>query len=92
MRAGSSAQARPRDPPRPGPPRGHPQRRADRHLSVWFGAAWHGAPIYRRAALAATPPTGPAIIEQMDTTVLLDPGNRATRDRDGNLLIQIDAG
>jgi N-methylhydantoinase A len=58
---------------------------------VWFGAAWHDTPVYRRAALPCdTPVTGPAVIEQMDTTVVLEPGNRASRDRDGNLLIQTD--
>jgi N-methylhydantoinase A len=59
---------------------------------VWFGAAWHETPVYRRAALPGdTALAGPAVIEQMDTTVVLEPGNRATPDRDGNLLIQIGA-
>lgn len=58
---------------------------------VWFGG-WHDTPVYWRdhlpmdAALA-----GPAIIEQMDTTIVVGPGDRVTSDADGNLIITIGA-
>jgi N-methylhydantoinase A len=32
---------------------------------------------------------GPAIIEQMDTTVVVDPGAGVTQDADGNLIIEV---
>ena len=32
---------------------------------------------------------GPAILEQMDTTILLEPSDRASSDQDGNIFIQV---
>ena len=57
---------------------------------VWFEDGWQETPVYRREALPlnATLP-GPAIIEQMDTTVVIEPGNRMRQDADGNLIITI---
>ena len=56
---------------------------------VWFDG-WHETPIYWRDFL---PPDavieGPAIIEQMDTTILIEPGDRATQDHDGNIIITL---
>ena len=58
---------------------------------VYFAGAWHGAKIYRRERL---PPgarlAGPAIIEQMDSTLVLDPGARAEVDELGNILVTVD--
>ena len=57
---------------------------------VRFAAAWHSTPIYARHRLpAAAALAGPAIIEQMDTTTVLAPGDRAEQDGDGNLLVTI---
>ncbi len=57
---------------------------------VRFADAWHDTPVYRRAHLpAAATLTGPAILEQLDTTTVLPPGDRLTQDADGNLLIEI---
>ncbi len=57
---------------------------------VFFDGTWHDTPIYRREHLpAAFALTGPAILDQMDTTVLIEPGDRAQADRDGNLIITI---
>ena len=57
---------------------------------VRFAATWHDTPIYARDRLpAAAPLAGPAILEQMDTTTVLAPGDRATQDADGNLLIDV---
>jgi N-methylhydantoinase A len=59
---------------------------------VWFGAGWRETPVYRRDHLpAGASLTGPAILEQMDTTTVLPPGDRLHQDRDGNLLIEIGA-
>ena len=57
---------------------------------VRFAATWHDTPIYARDRLPlAAPLAGPAILEQMDTTTVLAPGDRATQDADGNLLIDV---
>jgi N-methylhydantoinase A len=57
---------------------------------VRFDGAWHETPIYWRDHLPADVIlTGPAIIEQMDTTILLEPGDTAQGITDGNLLITL---
>jgi N-methylhydantoinase A len=57
---------------------------------VRFDDGWHETPVYRRDHLpAAATLAGPAILEQMDTTTVLPPGDRLTQDGDGNLLIEI---
>jgi len=60
---------------------------------VWFDTGWTETPVYWRDHL----PTGftldgPAIIQQMDTTVLVDPGDHAEGDADGNILIHVGGG
>ena len=56
---------------------------------VWFDG-WHETPVYWRDHL---PPDarieGPAVVEQMDTTILIAPGDRAEQDADGNILIEV---
>ncbi|MDQ7080370.1 MAG: hydantoinase/oxoprolinase family protein [Paracoccaceae bacterium] len=58
---------------------------------VRFDGAWHDTPVYWRDHL---PPSaeirGPAIIEQMDTTILIEPGDLARSDDEGNILIEIE--
>ncbi len=57
---------------------------------VWFEDGWQNTPVYRRDALPESATlTGPAIIEQMDTTVVIEPGDRVTQDRDGNLIVEV---
>lgn len=60
------------------------------HRRVWFAQGWRSTPIYRRDRL---PPglelEGPAILEQLDTTIVLEPGDVATTDRQGNLVVRI---
>jgi N-methylhydantoinase A len=59
--------------------------------TVWFGA-WIETPVYWRDHLPATADIhGPAIIEQMDTTIIIEPGDHATQDHDGNIIIEIGA-
>lgn len=56
---------------------------------VWFGG-WHDTPVYRREWLPLDARlSGPAIIEQMDTTTLLPPGDRMETDAMGNLILTI---
>jgi N-methylhydantoinase A len=59
---------------------------------VWFGA-WHDTPVYWRDHLPADATiAGPAIIEQMDTTIIIEPGDSASQDHDGNIIIAIGGG
>ncbi len=56
---------------------------------VWFDG-WHETPVYWRDHLpAAAEIQGPAVIEQMDATTLLHPGDRAGQDGDGNLVVEV---
>ncbi|MBN7784567.1 hydantoinase/oxoprolinase family protein [Ponticoccus gilvus] len=51
---------------------------------------WHETPIYWRDFLPADAVlTGPAIVEQMDCTLVMEPGDRATQDADGNLIVTV---
>ena len=57
---------------------------------VWFDSGWHDTPIYNREFL---PPKikfrGPAVIEQLDTTTVVEPENHAEVDKAGNLIISL---
>ena len=54
----------------------------------WEGG-WRDTPVYRREALPETAEfEGPAIVEQLDTTVVVEPGFLARRDAMGNLLLE----
>ena len=56
---------------------------------VYFGG-WIDTPVYWRDHLPLDAAfSGPAIIEQMDTTIVVEPGDRVIGDADGNLIIQI---
>src|SRR5882672_1192662 len=57
---------------------------------AYFRGAWHDTGIYDRAALpAGATLNGPAIVEQSDTTIVIDPGAAATVDGLGNLVISV---
>ena len=59
---------------------------------VWFEDGWRETPVYRRERLPADAALqGPAIVEQLDSTLVLDPGCRAAGDADGNLMIEVPA-
>ena len=66
--------------------RGRPGRR-----QVWFASGWHETSVYRRAQL---PPgsrlRGPAIVEQVDATTVIDPGASAAVDGFGNLVVSVE--
>lgn len=56
---------------------------------VWSEGAFHEAGLYDRLALAVGERiAGPAILEQPDTTIFVDPGLAATVDAFGNLVIR----
>ncbi|MFC4670202.1 hydantoinase/oxoprolinase family protein [Seohaeicola nanhaiensis] len=51
---------------------------------------WHDTPVYWRDHLPADATlTGPAVIQQMDTTILIEPGDRVTTDAGGNLIVEV---
>jgi len=57
---------------------------------VWFAGGWAETPVYWRDALPeGARIAGPAVIEQMDTTILIEPGDVATDDGRGNLIITV---
>jgi N-methylhydantoinase A len=61
----------------------------DSHRKVWF-EGWRETPVYWRDHLPLRIDLqGPAIIEQMDTTIVIDPGARVGQDADGNLIIEV---
>jgi N-methylhydantoinase A len=56
---------------------------------VWHQGAAHATPVYERMALAVgVRIAGPALFEQSDTTIWLEPGMAAEVDRYGNLVIR----
>ena len=57
---------------------------------MWFAGGWRDTPIHRRAGLApGARLDGPAIVEQMDTTIVIEPGCRAEADAMGNLVVDV---
>jgi len=51
---------------------------------------WYDTPIYQRADLAPGMSfDGPAIVEQSDTTTVVEPGMDVTVDAKGNLLVKV---
>ncbi len=57
---------------------------------VRFEGAWFDTPIYWRDHLPLEMEIrGPAIIEQMDTTILIEPGDLARGDDEGNIIVEI---
>ncbi|MGQ0565001.1 MAG: hydantoinase/oxoprolinase family protein [Gemmobacter sp.] len=58
---------------------------------VWFDE-WVETAVYDRERLPLDAVVmGPAVLEQMDTTILLHPGDRAGQDADGNLIVEVGA-
>jgi N-methylhydantoinase A len=57
---------------------------------VWFAGKWHDTPIYARERLPLDAVVeGPAVLEQMDATTVIEPDDRATSDADGNIVISV---
>ncbi|MFN4311154.1 MAG: hydantoinase/oxoprolinase family protein [Ferrovibrio sp.] len=60
---------------------------------VWYDAGgWQDTPVYDRERLPRNADfAGPAILEQLDTTVVIEPGNRVHVDNLGNLIVAVSA-
>ena len=57
---------------------------------VYFEGVWVETPIYRREALPGDATiAGPAVIQQLDTTILVEPGSEARADALGNLVLTV---
>ena len=57
---------------------------------VWYDGSWHDTPVYNREKIPLDAAIeGPAILEQMDATTVIEPGDRATSDADGNIVIEV---
>jgi len=57
---------------------------------VWFDGKWYDTPVYSRERLPLDAALeGPAILEQLDATTVIEPGDRARSDADGNLIITV---
>lgn len=57
---------------------------------AYFDGTWSPTPIYRRERLpAAAVIEGPAIVEQLDATIVIEPGTTARADDIGNLIIDV---
>lgn len=58
--------------------------------AVWFDGRMHETPIYQRERMPLEASfTGPAIIEQLDCTTVIEPGNQVTLDHLGNLRVRV---
>ena len=57
---------------------------------VWFREGWRQTPVYAREKLPLDATfEGPAILEQLDCTTVVEPGERVRMDEWGNLLVSV---
>jgi len=57
---------------------------------VWFSDGWRQTPVYAREKLPRDAVfEGPAILEQLDCTTVVEPGDKVRQDKLGNLLIEV---
>jgi N-methylhydantoinase A len=57
---------------------------------VWFTDGWRQTPVYAREKLPRDAVfEGPAILEQLDCTTVVEPGDKVRQDKLGNLLITL---
>lgn len=57
---------------------------------VWFSDGWRQTPVYAREKLPLDAAfEGPAILEQLDCTTVVEPGDKVRQDKLGNLLISV---
>jgi N-methylhydantoinase A len=57
---------------------------------VWFDGGWRDTPVYVREQLpAGVRFDGPAIVEQLDCTTVIEPGNGVEIDSIGNLIVTV---
>jgi len=82
----------PKAPLLPLPPRGELQDALSAHRRIYFGDlhGWVDTPVYLRDRIAAgTSLRGPAVVEEMSSTVVIAPGQRAVVDRIGNIVVHV---
>ena len=66
---------------------------ASRRRTFFTTGTWYDTPVFQRDSLAAGQAlTGPAIIEQLDATTLIFPGDRGVVDAWGNLIVTLAPG
>jgi N-methylhydantoinase A len=83
---------RPQIPPAPPSPEAdrNPRRALKGERPVYFEGGFQAVPIYERSALLPGDLiTGPTVVEQLDSTTVLAPGQQATVDGYGNLVIEL---
>jgi N-methylhydantoinase A len=57
---------------------------------VWYSDVWHDTPVYSRERLPLDAVIeGPAVLEQLDATTVIEPSDCATSDAEGNIVIEI---
>jgi len=60
---------------------------------VWFDGGWFETPVYDRDQLPLNSEfDGPAILEQLDATTVVHPGDRVHVDHLGNVILQVAEG
>ncbi len=58
--------------------------------SVWFTGSTHATPVYNRSRLPLGARfSGPAVLQQVDATTVIEPGDTVEVDRLGNLIISV---
>jgi N-methylhydantoinase A len=71
-------------------PDGGSRPNRDESRQVWFGGQWMNTPICQREHLFAGQEfSGPAIIEQLDATTVVEPHDYARIDACGNIIIEL---
>jgi N-methylhydantoinase A len=64
-----------------------------RRRTLFAAGDWYDTPVFRRDSLAPGQAlAGPAVIEQMDTTSLIFPGDHCVVDDQGNMIVTLDQG
>ena len=74
-------------------PRADPEAAQNGERRVWFADGWHQTPVYARDRLPKDAVfEGPAVLEQLDCTTVVEPGDKVRQDELGNMLISIKSG
>jgi N-methylhydantoinase A len=69
---------------------GGPEDALDHHRPVYFNDGYINTPVYKGEALGTGHEIeGPAVIEEPFTTIVLNPGDRATLDANGNYIVTV---
>lgn len=92
---GRAATPKPKEPRVPVASSSNPARARKSERRAYFseGRSWATTPVYDRAGLEhGHRVAGPALVEQLDTTLVLPPGSRSTVDRYGNLRVRLARG